>query len=188
MKHFDNVNADLIYGWSGQDEKTWNRDLEILCAVRPHHVSLYSLTYEPATVIGRRKERGLIIPDTDERLAGYYDLAKEKLKKEGYLHEEISNWHLEGKEAFHNNLYWTAENYIGIGLGAHGYLPSEGNFGLRYSFLKTGINFLKVQAIISMTWRAGLEADKPIPKKTETGKTGFSNTLAAACVASQVSI
>ena len=143
MKHFDNVNADLIYGWSGQDTKTWKRDLEIMCEVKPHHVSLYSLTYEPATVIGRRKERGLIVPDTDERLAGYYDLAKEKLKREGYFHEEISNWHLEGKDAFHNNLYWTGENYIGIGLGAHGYLPSQGNFGIRYSFAKNWKQFLE---------------------------------------------
>ena len=62
-------------------------------------MSLHSLTYEPATVIGRRKERGLIIPDTDERLVGYYDLAKEKQKKKA-IFEEISNWHLEGKRHF----------------------------------------------------------------------------------------
>ena len=80
MKHFSNVNADLIYGWSGQSEQTWLRDLEIMTAIRPQHVSLYSLTYEPATVIGRRKERGLIVPDTDERLAAYYDTAKTQLK------------------------------------------------------------------------------------------------------------
>ena len=143
MKHFSNVNADLIYGWSGQSEQTWLRDLEIMTAIRPQHVSLYSLTYEPATVIGRRKERGLIVPDTDERLAAYYDTAKTQLKKAGYLHEEISNWHTAGNEAFHNNLYWTAQNYIGVGLGAHGYLPSEGRFGLRYSFPKNWNQFLE---------------------------------------------
>ena len=68
MKHFDNVNADLIYGWENQSIELWQKDLEIMTSLRPHHVSLYSLTYEPATVIGRRKERGLIVPDSDERL------------------------------------------------------------------------------------------------------------------------
>ena len=59
MKHFDNVNADLIYGWSGQDEKTWNRDLEIMCEVRPHHVSLYSLTMSLLRLLEEEKSAAL---------------------------------------------------------------------------------------------------------------------------------
>ena len=172
MKHFSNVNADLIYGWSGQSEQTWLRDLEIMTAIRLQHVSLYSLTYEPATVIGRRKERGLIVPDTDERLAAYYDTAKTQLKKAGYLHEEISNWHTAGNEAFHNNLYWTAQNYIGVGLGAHGYLPSEGRFDYVIVFPKNWNQFSKVGPMISIIWKAGLSLAMPIPNQLEIGKIG----------------
>ena len=153
-KYFDNVNADLIYGWTGQSLDLWRQDLAIMTELQPHHISLYSLTYEPATVFGRRKERGLMVPETDDRLAAYYDLAKEALKGALYQHEEISNWHVAGKEAFHNNLYWTGENYIGLGLGAHGYLPSVGNYGIRYSFAKN--------------WRQFLEADESSFKDVES--------------------
>ena len=140
-QYFDNVNVDLIYGWPTQTDESWKNDLEIIADLKPHHMSLYNLTYEPATVIGRRQQRGLIKGPNDDTLSSYYDIASKKLGQLGYLHEEISNWHLEGKEAFHNNLYWTDENYIGIGLGAHGYISDISKFGLRYSFSKSWNGF-----------------------------------------------
>ena len=40
----------------------------------------------------------------------------------GYIHYEISNFSLPEKEAVHNTKYWENKEYLGIGLGASGYI------------------------------------------------------------------
>ena len=51
-----------------------------------------------------------------------------KLKEAGYKHYEVSNYAKDGYESIHNKLYWTCNEYVGVGIGASGY-----NNGVRYS-------------------------------------------------------
>jgi oxygen-independent coproporphyrinogen-3 oxidase len=80
---------------------------------------------------------------SDEHLAAMYDLACDMLGNAGYLHEEVSNWALPGASCAHNWLYWDDAPFIGIGPGAHGYLPSSGAEGVRYSYPRSDRMFLK---------------------------------------------
>ncbi len=57
-------------------------------------------------------------PDPDVA-ADMYDAAEETLGALGYVHYEISNWCLPGRECAHNLIYWRNEPYYGLGAGAH---------------------------------------------------------------------
>lgn len=133
-KVFPNTNVDLIYGWDGQTADDWEHDLKIVADLGVPHLSLYNLTYEPRTVIGRRAARGRIVPADDERLERFYEVARNQLAEHHFAHEEVSNWSLPGYSCRHNWVYWTGGLYIGIGPGAHGFIPDEHGIGLRYAY------------------------------------------------------
>lgn len=137
---FPNVNMDLIYGWPGQTAADWADDLRQLVRSGIPHASLYSLTYEDRTPFGRMARRGRIKPASDNSLAARYSSAREVLGGEGYEHDEVSNWARSGFTCRHNWLYWDFKHFVGIGAGAHGFLPSapagasDLDLGLRYAF------------------------------------------------------
>lgn len=133
MKTFANVNIDLIYGWTNQSYASWEADLAKVRALNIPHVSLYTLTYEPRTPIGRRAKRGMIVPAADEKLESLYQTAMSHLADAGFAHEEVSNWAKPGFSCLHNWTYWNYQNFIGVGIGAHGYVPSEEPLGMYYS-------------------------------------------------------
>ena len=51
-----------------------------------------------------------------------YDYIIKYLEDIGFIHYEISNFSKKGYESKHNLTYWNNEKYLGIGLGASGYL------------------------------------------------------------------
>ena len=63
---FDNISIDLIYGIPSSDHKIWENDLTKALALTIQHISSYCLTIEPATVFGRKKEKGLLAPENEE--------------------------------------------------------------------------------------------------------------------------
>lgn len=144
---FENLNIDLIYGWHGQTEKEWQADLDHIVRLRPAHVSLYNLTYAEGTPLGRAKQRGKVQALDDDLLAMMYERACEQLDICGYHHEEISNWHQPGFPGIHNQHYWNMGHYIGIGPGAHGFLPNETSCGVRYLYDRNDRRFLKDKAL-----------------------------------------
>jgi oxygen-independent coproporphyrinogen-3 oxidase len=131
---FGNVSVDLIYGWPGQSEETWKRDLSLVVQNDLPHVSLYNLTYEPRTALGRKKHRGVIAAVSDETEWQIYQSACKILKGTGYCHDEVANWSKPGRHSVHNRLYWHGHHYIGLGPGAHGFLPGDDFLGIRYSY------------------------------------------------------
>ena len=149
QKYFENFNVDLIYGWEGQTLDNWKNDLE-LAAKYATHLSLYNLTYEPQTPIGRKMKRGVLSMPSDEALEAYYSLACNTLDKEGYDHEEVSNWSKNGYSCRHNWLYWRNENFLGVGTGAHGYLP-DSELGIRYSYSKNDRIFQKMGIVAGLS-------------------------------------
>lgn len=131
--YFENLNADLIWAWPGQNETLWEQDLEICLQQPVRHLSLYNLTYAPGTPIGRSWQRGKIKALPELLQEQYYRKACELLQGLKWEHEEVSNWGLPGYSCRHNQLYWQGGYYLGIGPGAHGFLPSDNGLGLRYS-------------------------------------------------------
>lgn len=127
-----NLNVDLIYGWPGQTEEDWAKDVEQLIASGATHASLYNLTFEGNTPFARRLSRGRMEAMDDDRLYSFYETACTQMREAGYEHEEVSNWHLPGQEAQHNGLYWHGGSYLGIGAGAHSFLEELGPYGTRF--------------------------------------------------------
>ena len=138
---FEDINVDLIYGWHGQTSDGLRSDIERVVALGATHISLYALTYEARTPIGRAAARGKLQPASDDTLAGFYDLACKLLADAGFIHEEVSNWALPGYHCRHNALYWRDQQFLGIGVGAHGYLN-----GLRYHYRSDDRRFLRRQS------------------------------------------
>ena len=124
---FENINIDLMSGLPGQTIEIYKKTLEKVMALRPEHISAYSLILEEGTPFGESKEIQKKIPDeeTDREM---YQLTKDVLLENGYERYEISNYAIKGKECIHNLGYWSGTPYLGFGLGASSYFE-----GTRFS-------------------------------------------------------
>ena len=114
---FGNVSLDLIYGLPEQTMAHWRENLQAAIALEPEHLSCYGLKIEEGTPLDRKKNT-LRIPDDDEQ-AEEYLATVELLEKAGYAQYEISNFARPGRESRHNLKYWTMQEYLGFGPGAH---------------------------------------------------------------------
>jgi oxygen-independent coproporphyrinogen-3 oxidase len=120
---FDQISLDLIYGTPGESVADWRRSLDAAIACEPDHVSAYSLIVEEGTALARQVRSGVLpMPDEDD-LADKYVLAEEVLSAAGLRWYEVSNWARdEAARCRHNELYWTSQNWLGIGPGAHAHV------------------------------------------------------------------
>ncbi|MEI8025563.1 MAG: radical SAM family heme chaperone HemW [Pseudomonadota bacterium] len=155
---FPNLNIDLIYGIPGQTSEAWQSDLEMALSLDVGHLSLYNLTWEPQTVLGRRKLRKKIVPVAEDTEFSFYEQARKFLDRGGLHHEEVSNWSRPEYSCQHNWVYWKGGYYIGIGSGAHGFLPTDSPVGLRYSYPKNDRTMDKLNLSLSEELGASLEA------------------------------
>ncbi len=117
---FDNINIDLIYGIP-LSEHNLQSDLLEAVELRPEHISAYNLTIEPGTVFGHQLKKGSFQEISEEEAADCFQLTMTILRANGYLHYEISNFSLPGKESHHNTGYWDGNLYLGIGPSAHSF-------------------------------------------------------------------
>jgi oxygen-independent coproporphyrinogen-3 oxidase len=115
----DDVSLDLIFALPNEVRRVWPADVQSALALAPTHISLYGLTTEPATPLGRWRDRGAVTEAPDERYEREYLYAHETLRSAGFEHYEVSNFARSGRRARHNSAYWTGEPYAGIGPGAH---------------------------------------------------------------------
>jgi putative oxygen-independent coproporphyrinogen III oxidase len=118
---FTNVNLDLIYGAEGETLDSWTRTLAEAIALGPEHLSCYSLTVEPNTLLGRKVAAGITPAPDGDLQADMYDVACGLLSEAGFAHYEVSNWARPGFESVHNKGYWEGWPYLGLGAGAHSY-------------------------------------------------------------------
>jgi oxygen-independent coproporphyrinogen III oxidase len=126
-----NLSVDLIFALPATLERSWTDDLERTLALGVPHVSLYGLTVEPETPLGRRVREGRDPPVDEGRYREEFLEAAEKLAAAGYLHYEVSNFALPGRESRHNGVYWTGEPYLGLGNSAHSYVHPLRRWNLR---------------------------------------------------------
>lgn len=120
---FDNISIDLMYGLPHQTLEQWSDTLKGVLELDPPHISMYGLTLEGGTPMEHQVTVGLL-PEPDQDLAAdMYQMAKDAMRPQGYRHYEISNWAKPGLASRHNLTYWKNTPYIGVGPGAHSYLP-----------------------------------------------------------------
>ncbi len=123
---FDRYSFDLIYARPNQTPKAWAKELKAALAEAGEHLSLYQLTIEPETPFAALHAAGrLQLPDEDTARA-LYDTTQEICAAHGLPAYEISNHARPGAECRHNLVYWRAQEYAGIGPGAHGRLDIDG--------------------------------------------------------------
>jgi len=116
-----NFSIDLIFSVPESLGRDWSRDLDLALSIEPGHLSVYGLTVEQHTPLGRWTARGLTAESPEERYEAEFLEANRRLVGAGYLHYEVSNYAKPGREAVHNSSYWTGVPYLGLGPSAHGY-------------------------------------------------------------------
>jgi oxygen-independent coproporphyrinogen-3 oxidase len=122
---FDNLSIDLIFGLPERFGRDLAADLGRALDLEPEHISLYGLTAEAATPLGRWVAEGREAMPREERYEEEYLLAAETLAGAGFVHYEVSNFAQPGRESRHNGAYWTGAAWVGLGPGAHSFVPPE---------------------------------------------------------------
>ena len=124
---FSNINVDLMSALPGQTLETFSDTLKKVLALKPEHLSAYSLMIEEGTPFYERyredekhREAGEpteLLPDEEQEYA-VTKLTQRVLKEAGYHWYEVSNFAKPGYECRHNIGYWKRADYLGVGLGA----------------------------------------------------------------------
>ncbi len=112
----DNISVDVMYSLPSQTMDQWISTLEQCVQLDITHLSMYSLTIEPASAFARANLKPL---DSDVE-AQMYETAIEYLSNHGFEQYEISSFCKPGFESRHNLAYWHYDDFIGLGLGASG--------------------------------------------------------------------
>jgi oxygen-independent coproporphyrinogen-3 oxidase len=144
------LSVDLITGLPFQTTTVVQKDIEYVLAFQPAHVSLYSLTLEPETPLGKRVtqeefftteytefhggRRGCRIKTPcnsvtsvvnsylpcEDEADNLWITGRDMLEKAGLVQYEVSNFSLPNKTCAHNTRYWRMENWLGAGPAASG--------------------------------------------------------------------
>lgn len=120
------INIDLIAGLAYQTESGWKTSLDWVDRLQPEHVSVYMLEVDDESRLGEELRSGgarygaQAVPSEDE-IAGFYEMAVERLRAMSILRYEISNFSRPGFESRHNLKYWNMEPYLGFGADAHSF-------------------------------------------------------------------
>jgi oxygen-independent coproporphyrinogen-3 oxidase len=138
---FVDVSVDLIYGLPKLDVPTWETTVKGVLGWQPDHLSAYALTLDEGSlwhakgvsagrVAGRRgpgappsetSENPILLPP-EETATTQYRRMTELAAEAGFEHYEVSNYARPGHRSAHNQIYWRAEEYLGFGPGACGFL------------------------------------------------------------------
>jgi oxygen-independent coproporphyrinogen-3 oxidase len=116
---FEDISADIIVGLPGQTRGSLENTLRGLVHSELTHISAYCLSVEPGCEFARHPPPDL--PDDDVQ-AGLFEFAARYLKDNGFMHYEISNFALPGRECRHNLNYWRGGYYLGLGPAAASHL------------------------------------------------------------------
>jgi putative oxygen-independent coproporphyrinogen III oxidase len=111
---FGSVSVDLLFGVPGQTIAQLEADLAEVLALGVDHVSWYELEVKPDTALARMGAR---LPDEDWA-ADAYEAIVARLESAGYRWYETANFARPGHECRHSLAYWSARDYLGLGVGA----------------------------------------------------------------------
>ena len=118
---FENITADLIYGYPLLTDQKWKYNLEKMFELDIPHVSCYSMTVEPRTVLASFIKTKKQPPMDEQQSAEQFNLLMDAMQAHDFEHYEISNFCKPGSYSRHNSNYWKGVKYLGIGPSAHSY-------------------------------------------------------------------
>ena len=115
---FTNISLDLMYGLPGQDEQSWQVNINHALALEPDHLSIYELTIEEDTPFAHRLNRNDLQLPNEEKILAMMEITRQLTSGAGLSRYEISNYARPGFQCRHNINYWQNGPYIGLGPGA----------------------------------------------------------------------
>ncbi|TWI64177.1 oxygen-independent coproporphyrinogen-3 oxidase [Desulfobotulus alkaliphilus] len=121
---FSNMGLDLIYGLPGQGIGEWERELEKGLSFEPEHLSLYMLSIEAETPMGRDLAAGRMRAPDEGQVADLLRFTLNFMDDQGFPWYEVSNFAAAPMyQSRHNRGYWEKKPYMGFGPAAHSWLP-----------------------------------------------------------------
>ncbi|PRD54050.1 radical SAM family heme chaperone HemW [Sphingobacterium gobiense] len=118
---FENITADLIYGYPLLTHTKWTNNIQKLLLFEIPHISSYAMTVEQKTALAHFIRQGKTPPMQEAQSAEQMSMLIDTLTKNGFEHYEISNFAKNGQYAKHNTAYWQGRHYLGIGPSAHSF-------------------------------------------------------------------
>lgn len=128
-RYFGNVSADLIVGLPFDDKDKIATEVKTLAPL-VEHISMYELSVEEGTSLEKLVKHGKITLPSDDETQDLFDVAYDVAASCGFERYEVSNFAKNGKISHHNFGYWTREEYIGFGAGAHSFLKTSDGMAL----------------------------------------------------------
>jgi len=113
-----NFSFDVLFALPSQTLEGLKRDVDIALQQGAKHISPYCLTVPEGHPLAKGR------PIEEDQVA-MFEVIAGQLQAEGFHQYEISNFSLPGFESRHNILYWSDEEYWGLGLSAHSYKKSS---------------------------------------------------------------
>lgn len=114
-----NVSIDLIFALPANIGREWRRDLDVALELRLPHLSVYGLTVEPRTPLGRWVARRETMEAPEDSFEDEFLATHARLTASGLEHYEVSNYGMPGLHSRHNWAYWRRRPYAGLGPSAH---------------------------------------------------------------------
>lgn len=121
VQYFDNISIDLIYGIPNLSNERWIDNIQRILDLGIPHISCYALTVEERTALNKLIQKGVIPSPKEEVAHVHFMLLIEKLRANGYIHYELSNFAKPGYYSKNNSAYWLGKKYLGIGPSAHSF-------------------------------------------------------------------
>lgn len=125
LKSLDvNYSFDLLFGLPHQSLDDVRTDVHQALTYNPSHLSAYCLTVPEKHPMNKGRA-------SDDDQVEMFSVIEDELRKAGILRYEISNFAKPGAESKHNMLYWTDQEYWGVGVSSHSFIK-KGRWGTRF--------------------------------------------------------
>lgn len=118
---FENLTADLIYGYPLLTDDKWKANIDYLLQSGIRHLSAYGMTVEKGTPLWGYIHKGQQKAMDEEQSARQFLFLMEELQARGWEQYEISNFAFGQAYSRHNTNYWRSVPYLGIGPSAHSF-------------------------------------------------------------------
>ena len=167
---FNNINLDFMFAVPGQDLDLLREDLKALIALKPEHISAYSLTIEKGTPFFLAVANESIKLIKEELAADMFELVPKILKEHSFSRYEISNYAKAGFQSVHNLAYWEGRDYLGLGAGAHS-LYVASNKSYRWSNLRNPEKYIQsqIEKRQAQAWQEELSCTKQLLERLMLG-------------------
>ncbi len=119
-----NFSFDVLFALPTQTLDELRHDVAVAVDLGSKHISPYCLTVPEGHPLSKNRP-------LEEDQIEMFNIIHSELTKKSFLRYEISNYALSGFESKHNLLYWTDQEYWGLGLSAHSYSKNS-EWGSRF--------------------------------------------------------